>query len=292
MSSDPHKRPVVLITGMSGSGKSIALKTFEDMGFETIDNLPLSFLESVAKAPHTSHPLAVAVDVRTRGFSGEQFLHILKMLSQDPLLHTQFIFFECEDEVLVRRYNTSRRLHPLAHERPVRDGMRLERHILATLQQEADLLVDTTELSVADLKSYLRRRFLPKKAPSLSVLVLSFSYQQGLPREADIVVDARAFKNPFYEENLKDLSGEDKEVARYIEKDKIFHSFLESIQSLLATSIPRFEQEGRGYLTIAVGCTGGRHRSVFVAKTLSEWLQGQGKPVKLKHRDLKKRQNT
>lgn len=292
MSLDPNKRPVILITGMSGSGKSIALKTFEDMGFETIDNLPLPFLESVAKASHISQPLAVTIDVRTRGFAEEQFLQVLEALSQDPLLHPQFVFFDCDDEVLARRYNASRRLHPLAHERPVKEGMRLERHILGPLQKAADLVVDTTQLSVADLKSYLRRCFLPKKAPGLSVSVLSFSYQQGLPREADMVVDARALKNPFYEETMKELSGEDKAVQAYIKKDRIFPSFLNSIQSLIETSIPRFEEEGRGYLTIAVGCTGGQHRSVFIAKTLAEWLQEQEKQVKLKHRDLRKRKTT
>jgi UPF0042 nucleotide-binding protein len=290
MSSDSLKRPVILITGMSGSGKSIALKTFEDMGYETIDNLPLSFLEGVARTSQGEPPpLAIAVDVRTRGFTAERFLEELQKLSQDKTRHTQFIFFDCEDEILVRRYNASRRLHPLAHERPVLDGMRVERHIMSSLQDHADMVIDTSHLSTADLKGQLRRRFLPKKSPGLSILVMSFSYRHGLPREADIVFDARALKNPFYEENLSLLSGETLEVADYIEKDPLFPLLLNSLKEILSLSLPRFEKEGRQYLTLAIGCTGGQHRSVFVAKTLAEWLQTEKKHVKLKHRDVKER---
>ena len=290
MSSEPLKRPVVLITGMSGSGKTIALKTFEDMGYETIDNLPLTFLEVVARTPQLDpSPLAIAVDVRTRGFTAERFLQELQKLSQDPTLHTQFIFFDCEDEILVRRYNASRRLHPLAYERPVIDGMRVERHIMSPLQEYADMVVDTSHLSVVDLKGQLRRRFLPKKSPGLSIFVMSFSYRHGLPREADIVFDARVLKNPFYEEKLSLLSGEALEVAQYIEKDPIFPSFLDNLKNLLSLSLPRTEEEGRQYLTLAIGCTGGQHRSVFIAKTFAQWLQTEKKHVKLKHRDLKER---
>lgn len=290
MSSEAPKRSVVFITGMSGSGKSTALKTFEDMGYETIDNLPLTFLEPVTHAPDTfSHPLAIAVDVRTRGFSADHFLTTLQRLLQVPSLHIRFIFFECTEEILARRYNESRRLHPLAHERPVLDGLRLERHILAPLQDHADLVIDSSQLSVAHLKKLLRQHFLPQKAPRLSILVISFSYRHGLPREADIVIDARLLKNPFYEDSLSSLTGEDPEVKAYIEKDEALPPLMNALESLLQTSIPRFEEEGRTYLTVAVGCTGGQHRSVFIAKTIANWLQTEKKHVKLKHRDLKKR---
>lgn len=288
--SDSSKSPLLLITGMSGSGRSFALKTLEDMGFETIDNLPLSFLEPVALSRHRIlHPLAICVDVRTRDFSSDHFLQELEKLINDPNLNTQMIFFDCEDEVLARRYNESRRLHPLAHERPVIDGIRLERHLMSPLREEADIVIDTTLLSTVDFRMQLRHFFLPKKAPSLSVFITSFSFRHGLPREADMVFDSRLLKNPYYQESLRSLSGEDPEVAAYIQKDKIFPSFIKSLKSIISTSLPRFEEEGRGYLTIAVGCTGGQHRSVFIAKTLLEWLQEEKKHVKLRHRDLKKR---
>lgn len=289
-SSNSTKRPVLLITGMSGSGRSVALKTLEDMGYETIDNLPLAFLGAVSHAHHkVAHPLAVTVDVRTRDFSSDHFLQEFEKLVKDSRLDTQLIFFDCDDDVLARRYNESRRLHPLAHERPVIDGIRLERHLMTMLREKADLVIDTSHLTTVDLKGQLRRYFLPRKAPTLSIFVTSFSFRHGLPREADMVFDARLLKNPYYVEELNSLSGEDAEVAEYIQKDKLCSPFLKSLKELLSASLPRFEEEGRGYLTLAVGCTGGQHRSVFVAKTLAEWLQMTKKHVKLRHRDLKKR---
>jgi len=286
-------KPVLLITGMSGSGRSFALKVLEDMGYETIDNLPLSLLETVAIAKRPgSQPLGVSVDVRTRDFSSTHFLHELEKLTNDPTVNSQLIFFDCEDEVLARRYSESRRLHPLAHERPVNDGIRLERNLIEPLREAADLVIDTSLLSTADLRGHLRRHFLPKKAPGLSIFVLSFSFRHGLPREADMVFDARLLKNPFYEEELRHSTGEDTEVADFIMKDKVFPGYLKSIKSLLSTSIPRFEADGRNYLTLAVGCTGGQHRSVFIAKLLTEWLQETKNHVKLKHRDIKKRKSS
>jgi RNase adapter protein RapZ len=289
--NDPSKKLVLLITGMSGSGRSFALKTLEDMGYETIDNLPLSFLEPVALAHHEDpRPLAISVDVRTRDFSSNQFLQQIEKLTKSFCLKTQLVFFECDDEVLERRYNETRRLHPLGHERRVIDGIQLERHLIAPLKEHTDLVIDTSILLPSDLRGQLRRFFLPKKAPSLGIFIISFSFRHGLPREADMVFDARLLKNPFYIKELCTLSGEDLEVGRYIQKDKLFPPFIKTLKSILSLSLPRFEEEGRRYLTLAVGCTGGQHRSVFIAKTLKEWLQMTKKQVKLRHRDLKKRQ--
>jgi len=289
--TDPSKKLVLLITGMSGSGRSFALKTLEDMGYETIDNLPLSFLEPVALARHEdSRPLAISVDVRTRDFSSNQFLQQMEKLSKSSFLNTQLIFFECDDEVLARRYNETRRLHPLGQERRVIDGIRLERHLISPLRERADFVIDTSILLTSDLRGHLRRIFLPKKTPSLSIFITSFSFRHGLPREADMVFDARLLKNPFHVKELSSLSGEDPEVGSYIQEDKSYSSYIKSLKSILSMSIPRFEEEGRGYLTLAIGCTGGQHRSVFIAKILKEWLQETKKQVKLRHRDLKKRQ--
>lgn len=284
------KKTVLLITGMSGSGRTVALQTLEDMGFETIENLPLVFLEPVALAHHkVSQPLAVAVDVRTRDFSLEHFIQELTVLTHDPQVNTQLIFFDCDDEILARRYNASRRLHPLAHERPVLEGIRLERQLMSSLKEHADMVIDTSRLTTVEFKKRLRECFLPQAAPNLSLLVTSFSFRYGLPREADMVVDSRLLRNPFYIEALKDLSGEDPEVEAYIREDELFLPFIASLQSLISLSLPRFEEEGRRYVTLAVGCTGGQHRSVFIANFLNKWLQETQKHVKLKHRDVKKR---
>ncbi|MBS0272506.1 MAG: RNase adapter RapZ [Proteobacteria bacterium] len=289
MLSNSSKKSVLLITGMSGSGRSFALKVLEDMGYETIDNLPLSFLEPIALARHQiSQPLAISIDVRTRDFSSNQFLQELEKLTKHSNLNTHLLFFDCDDDVLARRYNETRRLHPLAHDRRVIDGIRLERHLISPLRKHATFIVDTSILLPSDLRGQLRRSFLPKKAPNLSIFITSFSFRYGLPREADMVFDARLLKNPFHKENLRALSGEDPEIEAYIKQDKVFPSFIKSLKSILSLSLSRFEDEGRGYLTLAIGCTGGQHRSVFIARLLKEWLQETKKQVKLKHRDLKK----
>ena len=289
MARDPLKSPVLLITGMSGSGRSFALKTLENMGYETIDNLPLSFLEPVV-SPHNKvcRPLAVSIDVRTRDFSSDKFLKELKNLTKDPSLNARLIFFDCDDEVLTRRYNESRSIHPLGHERPVVDGIRLERQLLSPIREHAHHLIDTSATSTFELMGHLRRLFSLKQGPGLSIFVTSFSFRHGLPREADMVFDARLLKNPYYVEALRPLSGQDDEVADFIQKDVVLQPFMQSVRSIISSSLPCFEEQGRGYLTIAVGCTGGQHRSVYMAKILAEWLQTTKNNVKLSHRDLKK----
>lgn len=283
------KDSVLLITGMSGSGRSFALKTLEDMGYETIDNLPLTFLEPVVSTYNKdSQPLAISIDVRTRDFSSDKLLKELEKLEQNPQLNIQLIFFDCDDEILARRYNESRRLHPLAHERPVMDGIHLERHLMSVIREHSNHVIDTSLLSTVELRGQLRRLFLLKKAPEMCIFITSFSFRHGLPREADMVFDARLLKNPFYVAELRSLSGEDKEVALYIEKDENFTSFIKASKSIISTSMSCFKEQGRGYLTIAVGCTGGQHRSVYIAHLLTKWLQKSKNQVKLRHRDLKK----
>ena len=290
MLDNVSKVPILLITGMSGSGRSLALKALEDMGYETIDNLPLLFLLPVVSTYNRdSHPLAVAIDVRTRDFSSDNFLNEFEKLIQIPHLNTQMIFFDCDDEILARRYNESRRIHPMAHERPVIDGIRLERQLLSMVRDHADHVIDTSFTSTLDLKGHMKRTFLLKKERKMSIFITSFSFRHGLPREADMVFDARLLKNPFYSEELQLLSGEDEKVGEFIQKDQVFPSFMSSLKSIVSTSLPCFEEQGRGYLTIAVGCTGGQHRSVYIAKILAEWLKREENQVKLRHRDFKQR---
>lgn len=284
---------LILITGMSGSGRSFALKTLEDMGYETIDNLPLSFLEPVISTyDGASRCLAISVDVRTRDFSSDNFLEKLKKLTQKTDLHTQLIFFDCDDEVLARRYNESRHIHPLAQKGSVIEGIHLERQLISTIKDYADHVIDTSITSSLELGEHLRRLFLLKKEFSMSILVTSFSYRHGLPREADMVFDARLLNNPFYVDELRSLSGNEKPVATYIERDAALAPFIGSIKDLIMSSLTRFETQGRGYLTIAIGCTGGQHRSVYIANKLAEWLQKEKNQVKLRHRDLKEEHGT
>lgn len=285
------KAPVLLITGMSGSGRSFALKALEDIGYETIDNLPLSFLQPVVSTYNKdSHPLAIAIDVRTRDFSSDKFLKELEKLTQAPQLKAQLIFFDCDDEILTRRYNESRRVHPLAQERPVLDGIHLERQLMAAIRDHADHVIDTSLTSTLDLKGQIKRIFLLEKERKISIFITSFSFRHGLPRDADMVFDARLLKNPFYIEKLRLLSGEDEKVAAFIREDPVFSSFVNSLKAIISSSLPCFEEQSRGYLTIAVGCTGGQHRSVYIAKVLAEWLQNTKNQVKLRHRDLKKKE--
>ena len=275
---------LLIITGLSGGGHTTALRLLEDIGYEAVDNLPLSLLGNVTSgAAH--QPIAIGIDSRTRGFSpvalAEQLAH-LRAGGRDVRL----IFLVCSDEVLQRRFTETRRRHPLAVDRPVADGIRRERELLAPLHEMADLVIDTSELRIGDLKRALTSHFAADRTASLAIAVISFSYRQGLPREADLVLDARFLRNPHYEAGLRDLTGRDAEVVRFIEADSGFAPFFAGLTGLLLPLLPRFEQEGKSYLTLAVGCTGGKHRSVMVAERLAAWLRAQGQSVELRHRDL------
>jgi len=283
---EPARR-VVLVTGLSGAGRSIALNTLEDLGYEAIDNLPLELVQaSLASAP--GRPLAVGVDVRTRDFAAGRLLTLLDGLLADPRLATRLVFVDCEDEVLVRRFTETRRRHPLAQDRPVLDGIQAERRLMQPLRGRADLLFDTSLLAPAEFRRLLAGHLSLAGASGLGMMtfVTSFSFRQGLPREADLVLDVRFLQNPHYDPLLKPLTGRDPEVARYVERDPGFAGFFAGLTAWLEPLLPRYEAEGKTYLTLAVGCTGGRHRSVFVAERLAAWLAGLGRPVVLAHRDL------
>ncbi|MGE3905896.1 MAG: RNase adapter RapZ [Reyranellaceae bacterium] len=281
-------RRVVLITGLSGAGRATALKALEDQGFEAVDNMPLSLLADLLRPQpqaRISH-LALGLDVRTRDFASDTFLAELARLRGRDDIAAELVFLDCDSEVLLRRFTETRRRHPLAVDRPVVDGIVEERRMLAPLQDAADQVIDTSQLGPHDLKRLLSGRFAGDGAPGLRLVVVSFSYRRGLPREADLVFDARFLANPHYVPALKPLSGRDRAVAEYVEADPDFAAFLNGIKSLVGPLLPRYEKEGKSYLTVAVGCTGGRHRSVFVAETLAQWLARLGKSVTLAHRDL------
>lgn len=283
----PTPRPVVILTGMSGAGLSAGLKALEDLGYEAVDNLPLPLLGVlVDQDDMLARPLAVVVDSRTRDFTAEGLLTRTEELAGRPDLALRLVFCDCEDEVLLRRFTETRRRHPLAVDRRVSDGIARERDQLAPLRKRADEVIDTSLLTIHEFRRLLTGRFQLSAGPGVRVLVTSFSFRHGLPREADLVFDVRFLRNPHYDPVLRPMTGLDGPVADHVTADPDFPEFFENLTGLLQPLLPRYNQEGKSYLTIAVGCTGGRHRSVVVSARLAEWLAGQGYRVSLAHREL------
>lgn len=278
---------VVIVTGMSGAGKTMALKVLEDLGWEAVDNLPLSLAVGLIRPGEgVARPLALGVDIRTRDFGVEPVLAALDRLPAEGGADVRLLFLDCDDEVLCRRFTETRRRHPMAADRPLLDGIRHERALVSPLKTRADVYIDTTSRPPADFRRVLAGHFGLESAGGLVVFVTSFAYRNGLPREADLVFDARFLANPHYVPELKPLTGRDAAVADYVAADAAFGPFLAGLKSLLEPLLPRFAAEGKSYLTIAIGCTGGRHRSVAIAERLAAWMKERGDRVELRHREL------
>jgi len=274
---------VLVVTGMSGAGRSTALKILEDMGYEAFDNLPLSLVPALIENAAADAPaIAVGADTRTRGFAIESMLDSLVRGSARQL---RMLFVDCDDARLERRYTETRRPHPLAGDRPIMDGIRLERQALSPLRDRADLVIDTSLLTAADLKRLLTGHFALEQS-GLRVFVTSFAYRRGVPRDADLVFDVRFLDNPHYVPALRPLTGRDPAVAAHIEQDPDCELFFAGLWRLLDPLLPRYETEGKTYLTIGIGCTGGRHRSVYVAERLTARLRAAGRRAEVAHRDL------
>jgi UPF0042 nucleotide-binding protein len=272
---------------MSGAGKSVALKTLEDCGFEAIDNLPLSFLATILNSRTSASNLAIGNDIRSRDFSIEHFTDAIAPLKNNPAIDFRILFLDADDETLRRRFTETRRRHPLALDRPVMDGIQHERQLISKLRDIADLVIDTSETEVPNLRKIIIANFA-RQERSLSVVLTSFSFKHGLPREADMVFDVRFLRNPYYDPALKAFTGMDAAVGEYIEKDPGFADFFNSLTALLLPLLPRYLEEGKNYLTIAIGCTGGRHRSVYLVQKLGGFLHQAGYNITLRHRDLEK----
>ncbi|MDD3447253.1 MAG: RNase adapter RapZ [Zavarzinia sp.] len=282
-----HRHAVVLVTGLSGAGKATAMKALEDLGYETLDNLPLAFLSALL-SPESEHPargIAINVDIRSRGFSAEQFLRRVEPFRERDDLDLQVLYIDCAEDVLARRYTETRRRHPMAEDRPVRDGIALEQRLMSDVRDAADEVIDTTLLSTNDLKRLIAGLFPLDSAAGLSVAVMSFSYKKGLPREADLVFDVRFLANPHWVPELRPGTGRDPEVAAHVAADPEFPEFDQRVTGLLTFLVPLYRREGKSYLTIAFGCTGGRHRSVFMAERVGGVLRESGHRVTVIHRD-------
>ncbi len=282
------RRRVVVVTGLSGAGRSSALHILEDCGYEAIDNPPLSLLDTIVTSDGAERPIAVGLDARSRHFATEPLLRRLDYLASHNEIRSSLLFLECEDEVLRRRYTETRRRHPMAQDRPVFDGISAERRLLLPLQQRADVTIDTTALTLGRLRELLAGHFSLDEIPSMAISVLSFSFRHGLPREADLVFDVRFLRNPHYSADLRQRDGRDPSVAAFVESDLDFGPFFDQLVTLLEPLLPRYEKEGKSYLTIAFGCTGGRHRSVMLAERLAAWLREHERQVNLVHRDIER----
>lgn len=282
---------VVILTGVSGSGKSTALRALEDAGFYCVDNLPILFLEKLVElSGHTAGEvsrIALVVDAREGRFLADAPRVIQEIRQQGA--DVEVLFLEASDESLVRRYSETRRRHPLAGENgTVPDGIAAERLALAALRAIADEIIDTTTLNVHELKRLVTRRFGSSEGARLGVTVVSFGFRFGLPTHADLVLDVRFLPNPFFIPELKPHPGTDPRVASFVLGQPDAKAFLDRIGDLLGFLLPRYRAEGKSYLTIAIGCTGGKHRSVALAGALAERLEGAGQPVRLWHRDVEK----
>lgn len=284
-----QRHRLVIVTGMSGAGRMTTLKFLEDQGFEAIDNLPIPLIERFVRLEEgLERDLAIGLDSRTRDFDPERLIALVQRLAgANPAVLVSLLFFDCDDEVLQQRFTETRRRHPLAADRPVQDGIAAERVLMAPLKAAATLVIDTTRLALPELKRQLIGHFgSQERGGGLTVSCVSFAYRRGLPREADLVFDVRFLRNPHYEPELRPQTGLDPAVREHVRGDPAFASFIESLWALLEPLLPRYRAEGKSYLTLAVGCSGGRHRSVFVAELLADALRGAGYAVSTTHREL------
>ena len=280
---------IVIVSGLSGAGKSSVLKILEDSEFEVIDNLPLSVLPQVIADTADDSRVAVGIDVRTRDFDCEKLCRLYSEIKKDANIAEKIIFLDCDDEHLLRRFTETRRSHPLAKNKKLSDGIAQERALLTPLRNKSDLIIDTTDLKISQLRTIIESEIKAAAAKEITVSVMSFSYREGLPREADLVFDVRFLCNPYYDPTLRSLTGKDRSVGDYIEQDADFISFFKQLTAFLSLLLPRFIQEGKSRLTIAIGCTGGKHRSVYVAEQLYKWLLSQKTCIViLTHRELDK----
>lgn len=281
---------VLLVTGMSGAGKLTVLRTLEDLGWEVVDNLPLNLVRSMLDAPYADgapRSVAVSLGAHTRGFDAGRLVDLVTALNEGGEHDVGTLFLDCDTPELERRYSETRRRHPLALDRPAADGIAHERDLLSSLKGWANRLIDTTGLKANELQQEIRSDFGLANADGPTLSVMSFGFSRGLPRSADLVFDMRFLRNPHWVPELRPGTGLDPDVAAYVVGDPAYEEAVGRIEALLLFLLPRYRAEGKAYLTVAIGCTGGRHRSVHVADRIAKRLRAAGFSPTLSHRDVK-----
>lgn len=293
MTAQPTR--ILLVTGMSGAGKSTTLRALEDLGWETVDNLPFSLLARLlgtapAEGARGERPLAVGIDSRTRGFDGDEIVSRIKAM-RDTGYDLTMLFLDASGTALEQRYSETRRRHPLALDRPAADGIARERELMSPLRRWSDQVIDTTSINANDLRLAIRERFGEEAAETSTLSVMSFGFSRGVPRNADLVFDMRFLRNPHWDEALRPLTGFDDAVGKYVAADPAYEDAVTRIEELLLLLLPRYQADGKSYVTVAFGCTGGRHRSVHVAERVARRLRDAGFSPTVSHRDLGSRPN-
>ncbi|MDB5716829.1 MAG: nucleotide-binding protein [Sphingomonas bacterium] len=292
MSEPARPKRILIVTGLSGAGKTTALKTFEDLGWETVDHLPLDLLDRLLGTPlpegagNVERPLAFGIDSRTRGFDADAIIRRVDRLRSESGFAVDTLFLDCSGAVLIRRFSETRRRHPLAMDRPAEDGIARERELTAPLRAWADHLIDTSETSTNALQQELRARFGDTEAGAPTLSIQSFGFSRGVPRTVDLLFDMRFLRNPHWDALLRPMTGHDAAVGAYIAEDPAYDEAVNRIEELILLLLPRYASEGKSYVSIAFGCTGGRHRSVHVAERVARRLRNAAFSPTVSHRDL------
>lgn len=282
------KLQLVIVTGLSGAGKSAALHSFEDIGFHAVDNLPLPMIETLVDdqdVAGSARPVVIGVDSRTLHFSPDLFVEVQRRLRKRSDLRLHVLFMDASDDVLTQRFSETRRPHPLGDRQLLRAAIQQERDLMTVVREHIDGILDTSARTSAETRRIIRRRFA-KESDDLIVTFMSFAFAHGVPRDADIVFDVRFLRNPHYVPELKPLTGRDDAVSNYVRADDAFSPFVEKVRELLTFLMPQYQTEGKAYLTIAFGCTGGQHRSVATAEAVAGQMAVDGLAVNLYHREL------
>lgn len=278
---------VLIVTGPAGAGRSTALNALEDLQFEVVDNLPLTLVPHLVDGPTPVQPLAIGVDTRSRNFTTQDLLAMVDGMAQRPDLDVQVLYLDAREEVLMRRYSETRRRHPLDG-LPPREGIQRELQLMKPVRSRADFLIDTSDLTVHQLKAEVERFFAPSDGRYLSVQLESYSYKRGLPRGLDMAFDMRFLRNPHWVSGLRPFTGCDSAVAEYVAEDALYQPFFDKTFELIMMLLPAYKAEGKSYLTIGFGCSGGRHRSVATTEAMAKALAEAGWHVSIRHRELER----
>lgn len=287
----PQNRPsgrqrILLVTGMLGAGKTTALRELEDLGWEAIDNLPIQLIERMLGTDSQPYPMAFGFDCRTRGFVPVEIIELVKVLTARGDLEITTLFLDCSGTELARRFDETRRRHFLAQDMPVPQGIKAERELVSPLRRWADVLIDSTDFTTNDLKQHIREQFGQSAPRAMTVIVSSFGYSRGMPPATDLVFDMRFLDNPHWQPGLKELTGQDAPVGQFIAANPVFESSFAKMRELILELLPHYAAQGKTYVHIAFGCTGGRHRSVYTAEQMAQALRDADFSPTVLHRNL------